>query len=245
MHCRFSCSAQEPLPLICSEGNTNHIRWIIELLLVIALILSLFIPTGPARADPGPKVPWEVDCENGFAEDGFLDREFCVPGVITDKTHYVRSPSRFYGVGSSYAPGVMEWMCSYNGGCDGYKDGVAVMSCGDVGRTAWIKIADDRPWYGPLKVVDCSQPFHAWVNIVEYGLAIEWGAKTAEILGARASSAVRVHLGGKPNDSDWGWYYRTWWLENALEFEIPFYKHWTIPFRGCPPRVNKCSIIRM
>ena len=101
-------------------------------------------------------------------------------------------------------------------------------------RMAWIKVADNRPWYGPLKVVDCSQPFHAYVNIVEYGLAIEWGAKTAEILGVRASSAVRVHLGGKPSDIGWGWYYRTWWIEYALEFE-KFYKpslrYWHFRFR--------------
>ena len=185
-------------------------------------------------ADPGPKVPWEIDCENGFAGNGFKDRGFCVPGIITLKTHYIRSPSRFWGVGSSYAPGIMEWMCSQNGGCDGYKGGVAVMSCGDVGRTAWIKVADDRLWYGPLKVVDCSQPFHAYVNVAVYGLAVEWGHKTALALGVPTSSAVRVHLGGKPSDDEWGWYYRTWWIEYALEFEKfhkPSLRYWYFRLR--------------
>ena len=95
------------------------------------------------------------------------------------------------------------------------------MSCGDVGRTAWIKVADDRPWYGPLKVVDCSQPFHAYVNVVEWGLAVEWGAKTAERLNLKAASVVKVQLGDRPvtGDNGWGWYYRTWWIDYALEWE--------------------------
>lgn len=114
----------------------------IILLLFIAFALTFAIP---AHADPGVSVPWEIDCENGFERDGFKDRGFCVLGIITSKTHYVRSPSRFWGVGSSYAPGVMEMMCEKNGGCEGYKGGVALMSCGDVGRTAWIKVAEDRP----------------------------------------------------------------------------------------------------
>jgi hypothetical protein len=117
----------------------------------------------------------------------------------------------------------MEWMCSQNGGCEGFKDGVTIMSCGDIGRTAWIKVDDSHSWYGPLKVVDCSQPFHAYVNIAVYGLAVEWGHKTTLALGVATSSAARVHLGGKPSDDDWGWYYRTWWIEYALEFET-FYK---------------------
>ncbi len=193
----------------------KSVQLLIILLLFIAFALTFAIP---AQADPGVPVPWEKNCVNLFRGDGFLDRGYCVPGEIALKTQFVKSPTRFYGVGSSYAPGIMEWMCAYNGGCKGYKGGVALMSCGDVGRTAWIKVADDRPWYGPMKVVDCSQPFHAYVNVVELGLAVEWGAKTAEVLGVKASSATRVALGNKPKDSDWGWYFRTWWIDYALEW---------------------------
>lgn len=203
---------------------------LIVFFLLIAFGLTFFATGGVEAADPGVEVPWPIDCKNGDAIDGFIDRGFCVPGVITKRTHYVRSPSRFYGVGSSYAPGVMEWMCSYNGGCDGYKGGVALMSCGDVGRTAWIKVADDRPWYGPLKVVDCSQPFHAYVNVAVYGLAVEWGHKTTLALGVGTGSSVRVHLGGKPTDSDWGWYYRTWWIDYALEFIPSIGINWELRF---------------
>lgn len=194
----------------------NIFHLIIALLLCLALALTFAFPI---YADPGVAVPWEKNCDNLFVDDGFWDRGICVPGKITRRAHFARSPSRFYGVGSSYSPGVMEYMCLRNGGCGGYKGGVAVMSCGDVGRTAWIKLSDDRDWYGPLKVVDCSQPFHMYVNVVEYGFAIEWGAKTAEALGSKAASSVRVALGSKPSDSSWGWYYRTWWIEYALEWE--------------------------
>ena len=192
---------------------------LIVLLMLMALLLTFVMEV---EADPGVAVPWKKNCDNLYEGDGFWDRGYCVPGQIISKTHFIKSPSRFHGVGSSYAPGVMEWMCR-GGKCKGYKDGIALMSCGDVGRTAWIKVADDRQWYGPLKVVDCSQPFHAYVNIVELGLAVEWGAKTSEVLGMKASSAVRVALGGKPSNGDdrWGWYYRTWWIDYALEWE-PF-----------------------
>ena len=189
---------------------------LIAILLVIALALTFVID---AEADPGVAVPWEKDCDNLFKGDGFWDRGYCVPGQITKSTHYAQSPSRFHGVGSSYAPGIMERLCKERD-CDGYKGGVATMSCGDIGRTAWLKFENNASWYGPLKVVDCSQPFHAYVNIVEIGLAVEWGYDVSEAIGRKASSVVRVHLGSRPprDDNRWGWYYRTWWIDYALEW---------------------------
>ncbi len=97
---------------------------LIILLLICAFAITFFATDSVEAADTGVEVPWLIDCENDSSVDGFIDRGFCVPGVITNRTQFTRSPSRFYGVGSSYAPGVMEWMCSQNGGCDGYKDGV-------------------------------------------------------------------------------------------------------------------------
>ena len=203
---------------------------LIVLLLLIAFGLTFFVTGSVEAAKDNTTPPWLVDCKNDADIDGFMDRGFCVPGVITKRTHYVRSPSRFYGVGSSYAPGIMEWMCQYNGGCDGFKDGATVMSCGDIGRTAWIKVDDDHSWYGPLKVVDCSQPFHAYVNVAVYGLAVEWGHKTALALGISTASSVRVHLGGKPIDDEWGWYYRTWWINSALDFIPSIGLNWELRF---------------
>jgi len=212
--------------------NNSHL--LIALLLCLALILTFFFPPVPALADPGVPVPWEVNCNNVADVDGFIDRGFCVPGVVLWATYFTRSPSRFYGVGSSYAPGIMEYMCERNGGCAGFKDGVALMSCGDIGRTVWIKVSDNRPWYGPLKAVDCSQAFHSYVNVVEYNLSIELGAKTAEHLGLRTMESVGIALGAKPRDVWWGVSYQVWWIENALEFrftvginwELRFYYYW-------------------
>ena len=178
-------------------------------ILPLVLLLSAFslIKTSPASADPGIPVPWIVDCDDSIDENGFYDRGFCVPGNLKRSSNFVRSPGRFWGVGSSYSPGVMERMCRLNGGCDGFKDGVALMSCGDVGRSVWIYPIEKEKWYGPFKVVDCSQPFHMYVNVVEHGLAVEWGAKTAEAMGLRASSMTIVSFGGRPDDTWRGWYY--------------------------------------
>ena len=92
------------------------------------------------------------------------------------------------------------------------------MSCGDVGRTVYLYPVEKGKWYGPFKVVDCSQPFHMVVNVVENGLAVEWGYKTAEAWGLYASSQTIVSFGGRPDDTWRGWYYRNWWMENGMEF---------------------------
>lgn len=189
-----------------------------HLSIVILLLLLAYALVPSAIAEEEIDVPWEINCYDRNPYNGFInDVGICIPGVITDEAWYAKSPSRFWGVGDSYAPGVMERVCDYRGGCGGYKGGVAVMSCGDIGRTAWLK-RPDQPWDGPFLVVDCSHKRHMFHN-VNIGLVVEWGYKTTERWGQSVVSNVIVHLGGKPNDSDWGWYYRTWWMEYALDWE--------------------------
>lgn len=196
------------------------------LLLVILLIVAFFL-VPVALADEEMNPPWDVNCKDLNPYNGFVnDQGVCVPGLVTNETWFVKSPSRFYGLGDSYAPGVMERVC--NGRCRNYKDGIALMSCGDIGRTAWLK-RPGKKWDGPFLVVDCSHKRHLWMNVVGNGLVVEWGYKTTQRWGQSVVQGILVHLGGKPDDEVWGWYYPYWFEEYALEWIVldanpkPFY----------------------
>lgn len=187
----------------------------IPLLLIIFLLLIAFLLVPSVLAEDF-NTPWDVDCYDLNPYNGFInDVGVCVPGILTKGAWLTKSPSRFWGTGDTYAPGLMEYVC--DGRCNGYKDGVALMSCGDVGRTAWLK-RPDKKWDGPFLVVDCSHKRHLWMN-VNVGLVVEWGYKTTERWGQAVVPGIIVHLGSKPNDNSRGWYYRTWWIENAMEWE--------------------------
>ncbi len=183
-------------------------------------------PTGPApytdwaRASYGP--PWKVDCSNEAIEDGYIQgswaRDFCVPGLITYDAWWFDSPSDFYGLMSSYAVGVMEAQLRHKSIPEGkYKDGVALMSCGDIGKEVWLR----RPggeWEGPFVSVDCSQRNHMYYHNVGMGLAVEIGWKTTQEWGARVLQRIDVHIGSRPGSWD-GVYYAYWWTENKLAWE--------------------------
>ena len=186
-------------------------------LIVFILLLLIAFALVPMALAEDYSVSWRVDCTDLNPYNGFInDVGVCVPGVLTVDAWMKRSPSRFWGVGDTYAPGMMELVCG--GRCRGYKDGVALMSCGDVGRTAWLK-RPGYPWSGPYLVVDCSHKRHLWMN-VNAGLVVEWGYKTTERWGTPVVSGIIVHLGDRPNDDSRGWYYRTWWMEYAVEWVV-------------------------
>jgi len=186
------------------------------LTIFIILLLIAFVLVPKVLGDDY-NVFWEVNCSDPNPYNGFInDVGVCVPGVLTTDSLYKRSPARFWGLGDSYSPGVMEYVC--NGKCRGYKDGIALMSCGDVGRTAWLKRPGHK-WDGPFLVVDCSREHHLWMN-VNNGLVVEWGYKTVERWGIPVVQDVIVNLGEKPKDNYRGWYYRTWWMEYAVEWVI-------------------------
>lgn len=186
---------------------------------ILAALFTLLCFTS-VSSDPGVEVPWVVDCMDLNPYNGWLD-EFgnCIPGVLDKSSWTVKSPSTFYGVGDTYSPGIMERICE-RVNCNGFKGGVALMSCGDVGRIAWIKLPDKR-WDGPYKVIDCSHPRHLFKNVMS-GLVVEWGWDTTVRWGGiMASEGVIIHLGERPSSGTGrGWYYMTWWEKHALEWEV-------------------------
>ena len=182
-------------------------------------------PTGPRPYEDwavdqyGP--PWDVDCDNEDIYDGYKQgawaRDFCVPGIITQDAYWHTHPPTFYGLMSSYGPGVMEAQLRHRKIDEGkYKDGIALMSCAYIGHTAWLR----RPgfgWDGPFVVVDCSQKNHMYYHYVGMGLVVEVGYKTTERWGAKVLQRVDVHIGPSPGGS--GIYLPYWWVENKLEWE--------------------------
>jgi len=175
----------------------------------------------PENVTPTPwGIDWDINCDNDDPYDGFrlppFARDYCVPGVITYDTWTCRSTGNFHGVLSSYSDGIMEYMEDKAGVPRG--QGITLMSCGDLGRTVWIR-PQGMDWVGPFTVVDCAMPEHAYYNIVALGLAAEIGYTTTKELGILASPYVEVHIGsGKPSDFD-GANYRWWWMTNCMEFE--------------------------
>lgn len=182
-------------------------------------------PTGPApytdwaRERYGP--PWTVDCSNEAIEDGYIAGawalDFCVPGLITRDAYWYSSPNDFYGLMSSYAPGVMEAQVKHRGLPEGTR-GIALMGCSEIGEKVWLRPPGGK-WEGPFIVVDCSQKNHLYYHMVGMGLAVEVGFKQTERWGARVLQRVDVHIGaGKPG----GWsgvYLPYWWVEWALQWE--------------------------
>jgi hypothetical protein len=144
----------------------------------------------------GTVYPWPIDCANGRLEDGYIAGpwDICIPGVITKETWYLDSPAHFSGMMSSYDPGVMPRTPK------GYVGSVASMSCGDIGKTYWLRFAQGDPWLGPFLVQDCSQRNHLWGNVFYVRLAVEVDYRTALKYGFRREY-VEVAVGSPPRHS--------------------------------------------
>jgi hypothetical protein len=64
-----------------------------------------------------------------------------------------------------YSEGLMGDVVDNRGmNLEGYADGVALMSCGDLGREVWLELPQ-VPLVGPLLVADCSQEAHYEMNV--------------------------------------------------------------------------------
>lgn len=172
-----------------------------------------------AVEDYGP--PWEVNCENENLNDGYKQgawaRDFCTPGYITREGQWYEPPTDFYGVMSSYAPGVMEAQVAHRKLPEGTR-GVALMSCANIGKKVFLR-PQGRGWEGPFIAVDCSQRNHMYYHQVGMGLVVEIGYKQTEKWGFRTAGRIDVHIGsGAPGAYD-PVYLGYWWVENALEWQ--------------------------
>lgn len=119
------------------------------------------------------EITWEVDCEDGNPYTGFMMLGDCIPGVISYDKYWEEYPKYTTGVATYYADGVMEQVLHNRGmSLNGYKDAIVLMSCAHVGDSVWLR----RPgngWEGPYLVVDCSQPWHMYLNLTNRNLHIE------------------------------------------------------------------------
>lgn len=190
---------------------------------LFALLLGLLKPTPSATPAPTPTpvpVPWTVDCGDEPKENGYLFDGYCVPGVVTEETARFQQPRYFSGAMSSYTEGVMERVASNRGmGLSGYKGGVALMGCGDIGKSVYVR-PPGGDWYGPLLVVDCSGRSGLYVYILIKRLAVEVDYDTAKHLGGLTLPWVDVwvqgNYGGVP-----GMQLATWFEKNILAFDYP------------------------
>ena len=155
--------------------------------------------------------------ENGYCHGIYPEgRYFCPPGYITYESAFYSSPIQFYGSMSSYAEGTMERMCDRNGPCDGYKGGVAIVSCAAIGKTVWLRVPPGS-WKGPFLVVDCGAIEHQYFHHAVINLAVEVGYKIAQSWRPH-SPYVEVHIGGSPPSSFDGTSIGWWWVANILEW---------------------------
>ena len=128
-------------------------------------------------------------CDDGNMLNGYWWRdETWVPGIITIESHFQPMPKWTRGNATYYSPYTMEATAKYMGfDLSYYVDGVASMSCGDIGATIWIRRLDDIywtphhdwPWEGPFLVVDCAEWDDHYAITVGRGEVIELGHKTA------------------------------------------------------------------
>lgn len=128
-------------------------------------------------------VPWTVYCEEGDSrpQDGYIDRGICVPGVISKETWYKETTVVVVGNLSSYDPGIMAATAAWRGlSLDDYEGGMSAISCGDLGKPAWINFPPDyEEWIGPFLVVDCSGRNHMFVTAGVYEISGELAYKDA------------------------------------------------------------------
>ncbi len=174
----------------------NNSYLFIALLLLLALMLTFFFPPIPALADDHCWIEsaW-ADCNDSNLFNGYWWRgEGFVPGMITRETHFLAAPPYTMGMAVYYAEGLMEATAHYRGlDLSDYVDGVAMMSCADIGQTVWIRryrhqwLLPDYPdanerfdWEGPFLVVDCAEWDDHYAIAVFREEVIEVGWKTAQ-----------------------------------------------------------------
>jgi hypothetical protein len=159
--------------------------------------------------------PWVLNCEDGERWNGFTYLNICVPGIITKESQFFESPRAHYGMMTSYAAGVMEAQVAYRG-WDPSVEGVALMSCAEIGKTVYLNVEGQEKWWGPFRVADCSGHNHLYYHMVEMGLAVEVSYKMAKEMGALRFPRVNVCIECQdPNGVNLAHY----WLENVLEWE--------------------------
>lgn len=148
---------------------------------------STIVPTSvpptatPTPIPPTPTPPPTIDpCEDDDPYNGWLYHDTCIPGVISEAFWLSPNPDHFVGIASHYAKGVMERTLEIRGmSSDGYWGAVALMNCGDIGKTVYLKRNQANLWEGPFLVADCSMRDYLYYNVVVAGFAVEVDYETS------------------------------------------------------------------
>ena len=149
------------------------------------------------------------------------------PSLITPESAQRKMPDYVKGDVTWVNPHRMEDTAVVNNiDLSPFKDGIALMSCSDIGETVWLK-RPDHNWDGPFVVADCANPRHMFAAICYKGEVAELGFKTAVEWGLATYENEKVGIihhvvlnvevarsAGAPNTSGAPTDYREWWLSN-------------------------------
>ncbi len=223
---------------------------LIVFFLLLAFVVTFFV-TGGAEAAVSCQLEWiSPNCDDGDLMNGYWWRGGWVPGLIKIEDHFKPTPRYSRGMATYYTPGTMEATADYMGlSLDGYVDGIAMMSCADIGSVAWIRRIDPIwwvpvPWWeweGPYLVVDCAEWDDHYPITVHRGELTELGFKTAERWGLAERNwrgvinheyivPVEVWLEDyKPPEWIRGPTHYVWWFIETTSF-IPEWQLW-LPYK--------------
>ncbi len=168
--------------------------------------------SGPECADEDPT--------NGYWSN--LEHRW-VPGYVTMESHMAPIWGVFSGRVVSYAPEVMEATAEVRGlSMEGYVDAISLMSCGNMGDSAWI-LNPGGAWEGPFIVADCARRGDLYPIVVFRQEVAEVSWATAQRWGGKIWDGLTVSVGASPYQiSEWGWTsvdYPSWWAANQMEFD--------------------------
>ena len=174
-------------------------------------------PTETATPTASPTID---PCYDEDPYNGWLYHETCIPGVVSEEFWLSPNPHNFVGIATYYGDGIMEKVAANRGlSLDGYHGGVALMNCGDIGASVWLKRGEQYEYEGPYLVVDCSKREHLYFNVVSSGIAVEVDWNTSRRWGMSGGLAgVAVCKGN--NCSRGATLLKSWFLQNVT-WEAP------------------------
>lgn len=197
--------------------------------IVLIVLFSLTLPTQDKKSDcPSPLTD---ESPSELLIQGYCDQYgYYYPSLITNASARRSLPDLAFGHVTWVNPHIMEATAESNHiRLEGYLDGIALMSCSDIGETVYLK-RPDQDWEGPYVVADCANPKHMFAaicyksEIAELGFetAVRWGLATYEnetiTVINNAVVDVQVSKSSPPKDGDSPIDYRAWWL-SKLKFK--------------------------
>lgn len=183
-----------------------------------------------------PPVPFLYNCPidrnplNGFIDDW----GYCIPGLVTNASWFMKQPQYTFGTAVYYAPGIMKATANFREmSLEGYIGGVALLSPADIGETVWLR-RQDHEWEGPFLSIDCGRRADIYTEVVitqevvevDFTTAFRWGLvsyskndwwplaykeQTVEVWIGKEKPSEDINLSQNPI------YYAEWWLAR-IEF---------------------------